>query len=351
MGTRNMGCGASSAQTNEDTSAKAGVTTVDSILADDPNDPPKVDGRRKWLEKLPECFKKEAARELTDAEIEEAKKTCGVTASVAAEGRPPKLIVTIGAAGAGKSCKMKECFEKFQAEEGNVVISDGDEVRNQHKGIQTALNLTKKTLLAGLEGTELLEYTKMCEGIADDQPIGFKDCEEWVYGNSAAIKKAFFKEGREAKKDCLLALTALKESYVKCVESAVADGYQVYAAGFVVKPKTLLTRQIGRAQSSGRMITVDAKAAPDGDLAKNTVAKQGKAIKGILDIFAIAEKTGGYAIMYDNSPDFKAPGYAPLAPIYERKASEPPTGDLQGFSTDITLENVRKYCDEKIQPE
>jgi len=354
-----MGCGTSSQPTNEAGKSSGAVTqvkpkeaiiTVDSILAEDPHDPPKVGGRRKWIAKLPECFKKEASRELTEAEIEAAKGTCGVLTSMAATDRKPKLIVTIGAAGAGKSCKMKECFEKFEAEQKNVVISDGDEVRDQHAGIQAALKLTKKNLLAGLEGEEKAEYEKLLANIEDDQEIGFKDCEDWVYGNSAAVKKQFFKEGREAKKDCLLALTALKDAYKKCVEAAVEEGYQVYAAGFVVKPKTLLTRQIGRAQTSGRMITVDEKAAPDGDLHKNTVSKQAKAIKGILEIFEICEKTGGYAILYDNSPDFKAPGYKPLAPVYERKASEPPTGDLQGFSTDITIKNVEDYINQKIQP-
>merc|ERR1712054_654335 len=111
MGRRRiMGCGASTQPANDENSSgavtqvkpKDAIITVDSILADDPNDPPKVGGRRKWIAKLPECFKKEASRELTEEEINAGKVSCGVSTSVAATDRKPKLIVTIGAADAGK---------------------------------------------------------------------------------------------------------------------------------------------------------------------------------------------------------------------------------------------------------
>jgi len=353
---RDMGCGASSQPKEEASSSAqpavggggAALITPASILADDPADPPKKNGRRKWIKVLPDVFKNEAARFLHDTEIEKVKEISNAARATVPEGRAPKLILMIGAAGTGKSFKQAECFEKFKADNTNVVISDGDDVRSCHAGIQAALNLDKKTLLDALEGAEKEDYTKQLEGVSDDCPIGFEDCSKWVYGKTDKVKIQLQEEGMADKKDMLLALTAIKPQFKPVIDDAVAAGYVIYTAGFVVKPDVLLERQMGRAQKSGRMITVD-KSIKNDDLLASTHVKQEKAIQGMQDLLALSEKTGGYGIIFDNTPDFRVE--ALNNPIYERDGANPPTGDFQGFkpSTEgITVEGMVEFIAAKL---
>jgi len=309
------------------------IKTIDSIV--------KGSKERTWLDKLPSVFFEAAARPLAEPEVELAKTNANLYSAKPAEGRPPKLIIAMGAAGTGKSTKMDECFRKFGIEDPKkVAISDGDDVRDCHVGIQAALSLDKKTLVDGLAGAEKAEYTKLLESQPDGRPVGFKDCEKWVYGNSGAIKSQICNEAVEHRKDCLLAMTAMKPQHVKVVEAAVAEGYQVYVAGFVVKPTVLLARQIGRAQKTARLITID-KSITDGNLNNNTKVKQEKAIKGFLKCAVFAESTGGYAILFDNTPDFRLE--KPLPPVYERDASKPATYNFQGFEAPTTVGGLNDY--------
>merc|ERR1711871_938367 len=111
-------------------------------------------------------------------------------------------------------------------------------------------------------------------------------------------------------------------------------------------PRVLLKRQIGRAQRSGRLITVD-QSIPEGDLHRNCKLKQKKAIKGIEEVLSICEETGGYGIVYDNTPDFRHE--KPLPPIYERDGANPPTGDFQGYKAELSVAGMAEYISKKIQ--
>ena len=44
-------------------------------------------------------------------------------------GRRPKLVLELGCAGAGKSSRVSECYERFGVEKLNLVLADGDLVR------------------------------------------------------------------------------------------------------------------------------------------------------------------------------------------------------------------------------
>merc|ERR1711935_631540 len=114
---------------------------LDAILSDT--------SQRVWVEKLPNCFLEKIKRPYTDEEIAAAKVTCNVDAAPA-EGRGPKLIFQLGAAGTGKSTRMADCYEAMGVAKETMVVADGDHVREAHQGVSEALSLTKKTLLEGM---------------------------------------------------------------------------------------------------------------------------------------------------------------------------------------------------------
>merc|ERR1719506_311062 len=70
---------------------------------------------RYWLPSLPEVFLKECKRPYEPEEIVHAAEVCNVMADPVQD-RPPKLIFQLGAAGTGKSTRMKDCYARMGTE-------------------------------------------------------------------------------------------------------------------------------------------------------------------------------------------------------------------------------------------
>ena len=55
------------------------------------------------------------------------------TGAAPADGRAPKLIFQLGAAGTGKSTRMADCYEAMGVAKETMVVADGDHVREAHQ--------------------------------------------------------------------------------------------------------------------------------------------------------------------------------------------------------------------------
>merc|ERR1712166_1297083 len=197
--------------------AKPKPIYIDEILADS--------AVRYWVESLPQVWRDKCALPYTDEEIAAAAVVCN-TGAAPADGRGPKLIFQLGAAGTGKSTRMADCYEAMGVAKETMVVADGDHVREAHQGVSEALSLTKKTLLEGMAAAsspELDQYTKELADFEDDHPVGFKDSEDWCYNGSGEIKDKFANEALDAKKDVVMGITKLAhltKKYKPVIDSA-----------------------------------------------------------------------------------------------------------------------------------
>merc|ERR1712166_1617130 len=146
-----------------------------------------------------------------------------------AEGRGPKLIFQLGAAGTGKSTRMEDCYTTMDLNKETIVVADGDIVREAHTGLMAAFQLNKKTLIDGMTAAgspELEQYTKELAEYADDKPIGFKDSEKWSYNDSGNYKDQFANDALDNKKDVVLGITNgthLTKKYKKVISGCLVE--------------------------------------------------------------------------------------------------------------------------------
>jgi len=311
------------------------------------NDIMEEDASRLWLKNLPRPWRALVTRPLNETEIEDMRVRAQITSAQPVEGRRPKLVLELGCAGAGKSSRVSECYERFGVEKLNLVLADGDLVRESHTELNSILNINRGELLDRLqkEGHSSLfkVYSEQTKSVPDSMLVGFQDCGEWCYSSSAGMKEQLAREALVSRKDFLLALTAAKTHYVQIIKEAVDAGYEVHVAAFCVQPSTLLTRQVNRAHSTGRLPTIDSMIT-DGNLYWNTVLKQQKVIQGIPALLDVAYKTGGTAVVFNNTPDFHIEPELP--PIYEFGGYGKPRCRFPGKAT---LEGLIKHLLVNIQ--
>ena len=63
------------------------------------------------------------------------------TGAAPADGRGPKLIFQLGAAGTGKSTRMADCYEAMGVAKETMVVADGDHVREAHQVLHPSCDL------------------------------------------------------------------------------------------------------------------------------------------------------------------------------------------------------------------
>merc|ERR1712166_260667 len=292
--------------------AKPKPIYIDEILADS--------AVRYWVESLPQVWRDKCALPYTDEEIAAAAVVCN-TGAAPADGRGPKLIFQLGAAGTGKSTRMADCYEAMGVAKETMVVADGDHVREAHQGVSEALSLTKKTLLEGMAAAsspELDQYTKELADFEDDHPVGFKDSEDWCYNGSGEIKDKFANEALDAKKDVVMGitkLTHLTKKYKSVIDSAVAAGYEICAMGTFVLPEVLVTRQVGRGKRKGRLVQThpDCK---DGNLVENAALKQQLSIEALSFLSSLTKENKGTLMLFDNTPDYFADPSSKQGPFW-----------------------------------
>ena len=88
--------------------------------------------QRVWLNRIPDIFRQDAMRPYTAAEIAAAAAKCN-TQAAAPEGRKPKLILQLGAAGTGKSSRLRDACEFMSVDAAAIVEADGDNIRTSHQ--------------------------------------------------------------------------------------------------------------------------------------------------------------------------------------------------------------------------
>merc|ERR1712166_1740772 len=292
--------------------AKPKPIYIDEILADS--------AVRYWVESLPQVWRDKCALPYTDEEIAAAAVVCN-TGAAPADGRGPKLIFQLGAAGTGKSTRMADCYEAMGVAKETMVVADGDHVREAHQGVSEALSLTKKTLLEGMAAAsspELDQYTKELADFEDDHPVGFKDSEDWCYNGSGEIKDKFANEALDAKKDVVMGITKLAhltKKYKSVIDSAVAAGYEICAMGTFVLPEVLVTRQVGRGKRKGRLVQThpDCK---DGNLVENAALKQQLSIEALSFLSSLTKENKGTLMLFDNTPDYFADPSSKQGPFW-----------------------------------
>jgi len=362
----NMGCGASTQpdESKNNPGAKAeGPSSpacgkkkqvfLDAILSDT--------SQRVWVDTLPECFLKEIKRPYTEAEIEAAKKLCNVDAPPA-EGRGPKLIFQLGAAGTGKSTRMEDCYETMDLKKETIVVADGDIVRESHTGLMAAFQLNKKTLLDGMtaaaaaaEGDkkkqlddQLAQYTKELAEYPDDKPIGFKDSEKWSYNDSGKYKDQFANDALDNKKDVVLGITNLshlQKKYKKVIDNAVQGGSTIAAMATFVQPETLVDRQVGRGKRKGRLVQTN-KNVTSGCLIENAEFKQNLAIQALPHLSALVLEHKGTLMLFDNTPDYFADPSSKQGPFWVQKGD-----DIKvTYDGPATVEGLMAHIKKTIQP-
>merc|ERR1712166_394773 len=292
--------------------AKPKPIYIDEILADS--------AVRYWVESLPQVWRDKCALPYTDEEIAAAAVVCN-TGAAPADGRGPKLIFQLGAAGTGKSTRMADCYEAMGVAKETMVVADGDHVREAHQGVSEALSLTKKTLLEGMAAAsspELDQYTKELADFEDDHPVGLKDSEDWCYNGSGEIKDKFANEALDAKKDVVMGITKLAhltKKYKSVIDSAVAAGYEICAMGTFVLPEVLVTRQVGRGKRKGRLVQThpDCK---DGNLVENAALKQQLSIEALSFLSSLTKENKGTLMLFDNTPDYFADPSSKQGPFW-----------------------------------
>jgi len=313
--------------------------TIDHLLEDDVS--------RLWLYTLPPVLRPAVTRPLNESEIQTLRVKSRISCATPVAGRRPKLVIQMGCAGAGKSSRAAECYELFGVEESNIVLADGDLVRESHAELTAILDFDKKALLQRLqdEGHSSMYkvYSEQTKDVPDGTPIGFQDCGTWCYASSAGMKEALAREALRDRKDVMLAVTAAKTVYVNIIKDAVAQGYEVHVAAFLVRPSILLQRQVIRATGGGRLPTID-KLISDGNLYWNTVLKQQKVIEGLPMMLEIARGSGGTAIVFNNTPDFRKEPMLP--PIFADVGYGQPKCNFPG-ETDV--EGLIHYLQIKLQ--
>jgi len=291
---------------------------LDAILSDT--------SQRVWVEKLPDCFLEKIKRPYTDEEIAAAKVTCNVDAAPA-EGRGPKLIFQLGAAGTGKSTRMEDCYTTMDLKKETIVVADGDIVREAHTGLMAAFQLNKKTLIDGMTAAgspELEQYTKELAEYADDKPIGFKDSEKWSYNDSGKYKDQFANDALDNKKDVVLGITNgthLTKKYKKVIDNAIAGGSTIAGMATFVRPEVLVDRQVGRGKRKGRLVQTN-KNVTSGCLVENAVFKQALAIKALPQFSAMVKEHKGTLMLFDNTPDYFADPASKQGPFWVQKGDE-----------------------------
>eukprot|EP00658_Telonema_sp_P-2_P027733 TRINITY_DN2136_c0_g1_i1.p1 TRINITY_DN2136_c0_g1~~TRINITY_DN2136_c0_g1_i1.p1 ORF type:complete len:393 (+),score=90.58 TRINITY_DN2136_c0_g1_i1:26-1204(+) len=258
---------------------------------------------RVWLPRLPAVFRQRVDQPYTPEEIKAAAEACNSSAKPP-EGRAPRLIFELGAAGSGKSTRMADCFGEMGVDESDLVFADGDRVRNAHQGLKEVFALSKMSLLDGMReagSPELKEYTVTLDGFGDEHPVGFKDSERWSYNASGKHKDQIAQDGVAAHKDVIMGITKhtqLTNKYKAVVDAAVAGGYEISAMVTLVQPEVLARRQCKRP----RLVQIHPECL-DGNLVSNAALKQAEAIEAIQTLSSLVRQQKGVFAMFDNTPD------------------------------------------------
>jgi len=300
---------------------------VDDILNDS--------AARYWLPTLPECFLKETRRGYLPSEIQTAAQVCNVNAPKPT-GRSPRLIFQLGAAGTGKSTRMQDCYGTMGITSSNeLVVADGDSIRETHAGVVSAFALNKGSLLSAMQAAgspELADYTEQLKDFPDTHPIGFKDSEHWCYNDSGKYKEQFANEALAAKQDVIMGITnvsQINKKYKSVIDNAKSDGYQICAMSCLVEPEVLVERQVGRGKRKGRLVQTH-KSITDGDLLKNAALKQKLAIDTLPVLIDLVQSTGGSFAIFNNTPNFFADPSSKQPAFFIIEAGKAPYATYEG---------------------